>query len=201
MSPASVGLGLAVGEHSLDRVAIEPLYRAVPLWAPDAAGGSHALVISIDENRESHGVEPICAQLPIAPTTYYETKASEIPPARRSDPRETANSARRSSGSTVKTRAFTEHAGSGSNSSGTVARCTVERLMRKLALRGIVRGARVRTTIPDESSNRPGDLVERRLLPITASRPLNGTLWSAAAVVCRIHGFRTLRSFFPVSFG
>ena len=29
----------------------------------------------IDEHREVHGVEPICAVLPIAPSTYYETCA------------------------------------------------------------------------------------------------------------------------------
>ena len=31
----------------------------------------------IDAHRETYGVEPICAQLPIAPSTYYDTKARE----------------------------------------------------------------------------------------------------------------------------
>ena len=26
----------------------------------------------IEEHREEHGVEPICGQLPIAPSTYHE---------------------------------------------------------------------------------------------------------------------------------
>jgi putative transposase len=34
----------------------------------------------IDAHRDQYGVEPICAQLPIAPSTYCEHKA------RRSDP-------------------------------------------------------------------------------------------------------------------
>ena len=38
----------------------------------------------IDENREAYGVEPICAELPIAPSTYYEHKRWEREPARRS---------------------------------------------------------------------------------------------------------------------
>ena len=30
------------------------------------------MVAFIDEHRAEYGVEPICAQLPIAPSTYYE---------------------------------------------------------------------------------------------------------------------------------
>jgi putative transposase len=33
------------------------------------------MVAFIDQHRSDHGVEPICAQLPIAPSTYYEFKA------------------------------------------------------------------------------------------------------------------------------
>ena len=33
------------------------------------------MVSFIDENREDFGVEPICAQLPIAPSTYYGVKS------------------------------------------------------------------------------------------------------------------------------
>jgi hypothetical protein len=36
----------------------------------------------IDAHRESYGVEPICQELPIAPSTYYEHKAREADPAR-----------------------------------------------------------------------------------------------------------------------
>ena len=39
----------------------------------------------IDEHREVYGVEPICAQLPIAPSTYYAHKACEADPDKRSD--------------------------------------------------------------------------------------------------------------------
>ena len=33
------------------------------------------MVRFIDAHREDYGVEPICAMLPIAPSTYYEPKA------------------------------------------------------------------------------------------------------------------------------
>ena len=42
-----------------------------------------------------------------------------------------------------------------------VARCTVERLMRLEGLKGVIRGEKRRTTIPDDSAARPADLVDR----------------------------------------
>ena len=41
------------------------------------------MVSFIDQHRSEYGVEPICAQLPIAPSQYYEAKAREIDPERR----------------------------------------------------------------------------------------------------------------------
>ncbi len=43
----------------------------------------------------------------------------------------------------------------------TVARCTVERLMRRLGLRGVIRGKVVRTTVPDTKAACPLDRVNR----------------------------------------
>jgi putative transposase len=54
----------------------------------------------------------------------------------------------------------------------TVARCTVERLMKQQGLRGVMRGKRVRTTIPDVSAPRPLDRVNRQF---KADRP--NQLW------------------------
>jgi transposase InsO family protein len=53
-----------------------------------------------------------------------------------------------------------------------VARCTVERLMKADGLRGVVRGATIRTTKPDPKVVRPEDLVERQF---HAQRP--NQLW------------------------
>ncbi len=49
-----------------------------------------------------------------------------------------------------------------------VARCTVERLMRELGLKGEVRGRAVRTTWPDPAAVNPLDRVNRNF---TAQRP------------------------------
>jgi len=40
------------------------------------------MVAFIDDHRETYGVEPICAVLPIAPSVYYERKARERDPSR-----------------------------------------------------------------------------------------------------------------------
>jgi len=53
-----------------------------------------------------------------------------------------------------------------------VARCTGERLYKGLGLHGVVRGRRVKTTIPDLLADRPQDLVQRNF---TATRP--NQLW------------------------
>src|SRR5439155_676513 len=45
---------------------------------------TEVMVAFIDAEREAHGVEPICAQLPIAPATYYAQKAQARDPAKRS---------------------------------------------------------------------------------------------------------------------
>ena len=40
------------------------------------------MVSFIDAHRDAYGVESICTQLPIVPSTYYEHKAREIDPGR-----------------------------------------------------------------------------------------------------------------------
>ena len=49
------------------------------------AGGARppraVMVAFVDAHREQYGVEPICAEVPIAPSTYYEQKAREADPA------------------------------------------------------------------------------------------------------------------------
>ena len=42
------------------------------------------MVAFIDQHRDTYGVEPICAQLPIAPSTYFLHKTEQRDPTRRS---------------------------------------------------------------------------------------------------------------------
>jgi putative transposase len=66
-----------------------------------------------------------------------------------------------------------------------VARCTVERLMRRLGIRGVVRGKGVRTTIPSSRPDRPQDLVDRQFRAAAPNR-----LWVADLTYVRtVQGF------------
>jgi putative transposase len=67
------------------RRANEILKKGVRVFRPGGARPPTAEMTSfIDDHRAEYGVEPICAVLPIAPSTYYEQKACEADPSRRS---------------------------------------------------------------------------------------------------------------------
>jgi transposase InsO family protein len=120
----------------------------------------------IDTHRAAYGVESICAQLPIAPSTYYEHKARQIDPSRepprvRCD-REIQVDLRRVWEENFEVYGARKVWRQLKREKIAVARCTVERLMRKLGLRGAVRGRAFKTTtVCDEQLRRPGDLVRR----------------------------------------
>lgn len=134
------------------------------------------MVAFIDRHREAYGVEPICAQLPIASSTYYEMKRREREPSRR--PARAQRDARLRPEITRVWQANRRVYGVKkvwkqlNRERIAVARCTVARLMQELALRGVVRGRRIRTTVPDAVADRPRDLVQRNF---TATRP--NQLW------------------------
>jgi transposase-like protein len=65
--------------------------------------------------------------------------------------------------------------------------CTVERLMRRLGIRGVVRGKKVITTNPDTSLPCPDDKVNRLFM---ADRPNKLCPYSDASIAYRVTGFR-----------
>jgi transposase InsO family protein len=136
------------------------------------------MVAFIDAHRAEYGVEPICAELPIAPSTYYEHKARQADP-RRMPPRaqrdtELCTAFRRAWDENFQVYGARKVWKQLRREGRPVARCTVERLMRQQGLKGVVRGRRCRTTIPTELADRPLDRVQRQF---TASRP--NQLWVA----------------------
>jgi transposase InsO family protein len=138
------------------------------------------MVEFIDTHKAEYGVEPICAVLPIAPSTYYRQNALAADPTRRS--------ARVQRDEALCPAIQRVHAASHDGvygvrkvwrqlkREGIVApRCAIERLMKRLGLAGAVRGGRrTRTTVPDATADRPQDLVQRHF---TATRP--NELWVA----------------------
>jgi putative transposase len=136
----------------------------------------------IMEHRGRWGVEPICRVLQVAPSSDYA--ALRRPPSARQRRDEVLKAEIR--------RVWDEHRqvygadkvwAQLKREGIPVARCTVERLMRRLGLRGVVRGkARVRTTIGDEASSRPLDLVARQF-----RAPAPNRLWVADLTYVKTH--------------
>ncbi len=130
----------------------------------------------VDVHRDAFGVEPICAVLQIAPSGYRRHAARVRDPSRRC--------ARAQRDDVLMPeiervwQANLEVYGADkvwrqlNRERIEVARCTVERLMSRLGLRGAVRGKVVRTTIPDAKTPCPLDRVNRQF---RAERP--NQLW------------------------
>jgi transposase-like protein len=60
----------------------EILRKASAFFLGKARPPREVMVAFIDAHRDEFWVEPICAELPIAPSTYYESKAWEADPTR-----------------------------------------------------------------------------------------------------------------------
>ena len=132
----------------------------------------------IDEHRDCHGVEPICKVLQIAPSGYRRHAARGRNPA--------LNCPRAQRDATLVPhiervwQANLQVYGADKvwrqlhREGVVVARCTVERLMRRLGLQGVRRGKGVRTTVPDAKAACPLDRVNRQF---KAQRP--NQLWVA----------------------
>ena len=136
------------------------------------------MVSFIDDLREDYGVEPICEELPIAPSTYYEQKARQADSSRQ-PARAQRDEILRPEIQRVWEDNFQVYGARKVwrqmlREGWEVARCTTERLMREMGLQGAIRGRKFKTTIPDDAAARPPDLVERNF---TATRP--NQLWVA----------------------
>ena len=123
------------------------------------------MVRFIDEHRGVHGVEPICAQLPIAPSTYYTHRARRANPAllpprakRDAELREKIRKVWEDNYQVYGVRKVWRQL---RRDGVRVARCTVQRLMRAEGLRGAVRGRTTWTTRQDDGLDRPADRVNR----------------------------------------
>ena len=119
----------------------------------------------IEEHRGEFGVEPMCKMLQIAQSTYYERRSIAR------DPDRASARAKSDADLCIKINAAWEenrklygvrkiwHVLLRDNQE--IARCTVERLMRNLGIKGVVRGKKVVTTNPDTSQPCPDDKVNR----------------------------------------
>lgn len=124
------------------------------------------MIAFIDENRDEYGVEPICRTLPIAPSTYHAHDARRRHPDR-APPRLMRDADLKPEIQRVHEENFQVYGARKvwlqMNREGiSVARCTVERLMKSMGLQGVVRGKPVRTTVADKLAPCPLDRVNRQ---------------------------------------
>jgi hypothetical protein len=134
------------------------------------------MIAFIDDHRATYGVEPICTVLPIAPSTCHAHAAKRADPAKRAARTRRDDDLKEAIGRIFEgnfevygaRKIWRQLRRDGQD----VARCTVERLMRQLGLRGAVRGKPVRTTVSDKSAPCPLDKVNRQF---QAPRP--DALW------------------------
>ncbi len=122
------------------------------------------------------GVEPICRTLQIAPSAYWRHAARQRNPALRSA-RSQQDAVLAPQVRRVWQQNFMVYGADKvwrqlRREGVAVARCTVERLIRELGLRGVRRGKQLRTTVPDPKAPCPLDRVNRQF---RAERP--NQLW------------------------
>lgn len=133
----------------------------------------------IDEHRDDYGVEPICQQLPLSVSTYYWHKERE------QQPKKLAGRVKRDQQLVADIRRVWDenHQVYGArkvwlqlnNEDIAVARCSIERLMQQMGIRGVSRASvNAWTTISDADQAKPLDRVNRQFV---ADRP--NQLWVA----------------------
>ena len=141
------------------------------------------MVEFIDQQKDQYGVEPICRQIQIAPSSYYEQKARERDPDRLPE-RIKRDKALEREIQRVWEENFKVYGAHKVwrqliREDIRAARCTVERLMKNLGIQGVRRGKKCWTTIADDLLDRPTDKVNRQFV---ATRP--NQLWVADITFC-----------------
>jgi putative transposase len=139
-------------------------------------------VTYINDHRDEFGVEPICAMMQVAPSTYYD--AVNRGPSPRAQHDDHVSEAIEFVFVQSGCRYGADKVWDQLHDDGVVAvaRCTVERLMRGLGFRGVLRGKAVRTTITDPTAERPNDLVDRQFWA-----PAPNRLWVADITYVKTH--------------
>ena len=117
------------------------------------------MIAFIDDHRGGYGVEPICKALPIAPSTNHARVARRGGPAKPS-PRRRRDALLHAEIRRVHAANFGVYGARKvwrelGRVGVSVARCTVERLMRDMGLRGAVRGREARTTVSNPATPCP----------------------------------------------
>ena len=134
------------------------------------------MIAFIDEHRQTHGVEPICKVLRIAPSTYHDHAGKRADPGKLSARAQRDVALKREVHRVFEAnfhvygarKVWRQLKREGKD----VARCTVARLMKAMGLRGVIRGKSIRTTVQDKAAPCPLDRVNRQF-----KAPAPNVLW------------------------
>lgn len=137
------------------------------------------IVAFIDEHKQRFGVEPICRDLQIAPSSYYAHRARP-PSARSLSDAVTTDRIRKVHAENYGVYGVRKVNAEMGRQGHKVARCTVRRLMRADGLRGISRAKGPRTTISGSGPDTRPDLVDRKFTGSGTNQ-----LWVAGITYCR----------------
>ncbi|MBT9511137.1 MAG: IS3 family transposase [Acidovorax sp.] len=159
------------------RRANEILKLASAFFGPGGARPpTQVLRAFIDQQRNAFGVEPLCKVLQVAPSAYRRHAALVREPhkrcARAKRDELLMPQIQRVWQANMQVYGADKVWRQLAREGVTVARCTVERLMRSMGLRGVMRGKAVRTTVSDGKAPCPLDRVNRQF---RAERP--NQLW------------------------
>jgi putative transposase len=147
-------------------------------------------VVFIDDNRDEFGVEPICATLQVAPSTYYAAR-NRVPSVRAI--RDAVMMPILSTLWVTNRKLYGAHKlwKAARRAGHDIGRDQVARLMKALEIEGVRRGRRVRTTVADKTAARHPDLVNRRFAATAPNHLWVVDLtyvatWAGMAYVCFI---------------
>ncbi|MCZ8235627.1 MAG: IS3 family transposase [Inhella sp.] len=159
------------------RKANEILKLASAFFAPGGARPPHQVLKGfVDQHRQQFGVESICRVLQIAPSAYWRHAARQRNPVlcsrRAQRDASLVPQVQRVWQANMKVYGADKVWRQLNREGVAVARCTVERLMRREGMQGVRRGKAVRTTVPDPKAPCPLDRVNRQF---RAERP--NQLW------------------------
>jgi transposase InsO family protein len=135
----------------------------------------------IDAHRKELGIEPICRELAIAPSSYHEHAARLVDPGKRSvrarrddEIKEQIKRVHQDSFGLYGTRKVWHQM---RREGAKVAKCTVERLMRAMELAGVRRGKKTISIIPLNNATSRRDTVCNKAIP-------RNTLYRAGPALC-----------------
>ena len=149
------------------------------------------MIAFIEDHKVAHGVEPVCRVLPVTLSTFHAHAAIARDPDPESDrarqdvlDRKKIKEAFDGSGKRYGARKIWHELRRNNHD---IARCTVERLMKAMGIKGVMRGQKPITTNPDTSRPCPDDKVRACRVKLNSPDRLRQRLQSITRSTCLVN--------------